>query len=95
MLTQQKQIESKLVENGWITINKNKNPSEWWADEQRLIESKWTPNGLQIYLTFLVDPQWDDHRKKGQGVWSVGTSLVKPTSRFDAEGEPMFPIKSK
>ena len=53
---------------------------EWWADEMWLLESVWSPVGSCAYLTFLVDPQASNSRKKGASVWAVKASLGKPTT---------------
>ena len=48
-----------------------------------LLESVWSPAGVLVYLTFLVDPMNDDqNRKKGETVWAVGLSDSKPESRL-------------
>ena len=59
-------------------------PPDWWADEIVTLESDWTPRGLQIHLTFLVDPQFDRQRRKGEAVWAVGLSSEWPSDDRDA-----------
>ena len=68
MITQQKQLVDRLIENGWEITDKDENPSEWWADEKWVVKSVWSPKDLKIYLTFLVDPQWEGNRKKGEQI---------------------------
>jgi hypothetical protein len=93
MDTRHNELLKQLAENGWSVVRREQNDLDWWADEIWEIRSEWAPNGLTIFLTFLVDPQWDDHRKKAEGVWAVGTSLMRPTNRDEAEGDPLVPFK--
>jgi hypothetical protein len=43
--------------------------------------------GSQAYVTFLVDPQFEGSRTKGEAVWAVMASPAKPMSRLQVEGE--------
>jgi hypothetical protein len=56
----------KLAEHGWSVVHRERNDIDWWADEIWTVESEWAPRGLNVYLTWLVDPQWDDYRKRGK-----------------------------
>ncbi len=58
---------------------------EWWADEVWKLKSTWSPEGVVVYLTFLVDPQHEGNRKKGEAVWGIGCSKTSPLSREHAE----------
>lgn len=59
---------------------------EWWADEMWLLASVWSPVGSRAYVTFLVDPQFDGVRKKGEAVWAVMASPGRPSDRLRVEG---------
>jgi hypothetical protein len=87
------QMLAELSERGWRVNNREREDLDWWADEIWAVESEWAPRGFAVYLTWLVDPQWDGHRQPGQAVWAVGTSLRRPASRSEAEGGPLMPIK--
>jgi hypothetical protein len=50
---------------------------EWWAAEIWVVESTWSPVGLRIYMTFLVDLQ-------GTDVWALGAACERPRDRFAA-----------
>jgi hypothetical protein len=52
-------------------------PEEWWAAEIWIIESLWSPKGVQVYLTFLVDPM--DGRDNE--VWAVCATAQRPVER--------------
>lgn len=86
METQRTELLSQLSEQGWQTASVDEN-LEWWADEMWLLESVWTPVGSRAYVTFMVDPQFDGVRKKGEAVWSVMASPARPMSRLLVRGK--------
>lgn len=64
-----------LVQARWQVV-----PSEgsdvWWADESWRLAC----GDSAIWLTFLIDPQMDVHRrKKGEKLWAVKASSRLPT----------------
>ncbi|HKB01515.1 MAG TPA: hypothetical protein VKD90_04805 [Gemmataceae bacterium] len=87
------QMIAKLSKQGWRVTTREREDLDWWADEIWVLESEWAPQGFTVYLTWLVDPQWDDHRQPGQAVWAVGTSLQRPTGRSEPERSPLMSIK--
>ena len=76
----------QLSEHGWRVVGVEEN-LEWWADEMWVLESVWSPVGGRAYVTFLVDPQFDGGRRKGEAVWAVMASPGRPDSRLHVEGE--------
>jgi len=60
---------------------RNSRGLDWFIDELWEVESVWSPKGLKVWVTFVVDPQAPNlnERKKGQGVWAVKAGLQKPT----------------
>ena len=78
MLTQREGIVAALRERGWRVVAVDDSPEEWWADEVVELESKWSPVGARVVLAFLVDPQHDRIRRKGEGVWAVLASAGRP-----------------
>ena len=86
MQAQKTELLTQLPEHGWRVANAEEN-LEWWADEMWLLESEWSPVGRQVYVTFLVDPQFEGSRTKGEAVWAVMASPAKPMSRLQVEGE--------
>ena len=87
------QMIAKLSEQGWRVTTRESEGLDWWADEIWAVESEWAPQGFTVYLTWLVDPQWDDHHQSGQAVWAVGCCLQRPAGRSEAEGSPLMSIE--
>jgi hypothetical protein len=86
MQAQRQELFNQLPEHGWRLANQEEE-LEWWADEMWRLESLWSPVGSLAYVTFLVDPMSDGERKKGEDVWAVMASSIKPVSRLEVEGE--------
>ncbi len=85
METQASTLAETLVEYGWRILDKSELPV-WWADEIWEIESTWSPLARSAWITFLVDPAAEpSSRKKGQKVWAVALSPVKPIDRNSKE----------
>ena len=86
MQAQRTELLSRLPAHGWRVTDSDEK-LEWWADEMWPLVSVWSPVGSRAYVTFLVDPQFDGERKKGEAVWAVMASPGKPLSRLQVEGE--------
>lgn len=95
MITQREQLIEKLSRFGWRVAEINEEPSPWWADEEWIIESEWSPLGFQLFLTFLVDLESDTNRKKGEQVSAIGAALKKPNDRNQASEQSLIFIKPK
>lgn len=91
MQAQRAELLALLPEHGW-RLAMIEEDLEWWADEMWLLESVWSPVGSRAYVTFLVDPQFDGSRKKGEAVWAVMASLFKPASNLRGEHEFMISL---
>src|SRR6266446_5184567 len=61
---------------------------ESWAHEIWTLESRWSPSGLILFLTFLTDPQPGN----ANPFWMIGTSRREPTNRSEAMGEPSLQV---
>lgn len=86
MITQRKKLIELLPQYGWEMMNvedylRGWTDPDWIIDELWELKSIWTPQGLKVWITFLVDPQAPCliERKKGQSVWAVKASLQKPS----------------
>lgn len=86
MQAQRTELLTLLLEQGW-RVARIEEDLDWWADEMWQLESVWSPVGSRAYVTFLVDPQFEGARKKGDAVWAVMASLFKPTSNLRGEHE--------
>lgn len=86
MQAQRTELLGQLTKHGWRVAGAEEN-LEWWADEMWLLESVWSPVGSCAYITFMVDPQFDGDRKKGEAVWAVMASPARPLSQLQVEGE--------
>ena len=85
MKTPQQKLRDYLEVDGWDIASARETDLEWWADEIWELRSRWSPEGAKAFVTFLVDPQHEGLRKKGQNVWGVGASAGLPASRAEAE----------
>jgi hypothetical protein len=91
MEAQRTELLTLLPEHGW-RVAMIEDDLDRWADEMWLLESVWSPVGSRAYVTFLVDPQFDGSRKKGEAVWAVMASLFKPVSSLRGEHEFTFSL---
>jgi hypothetical protein len=85
-------LAEALSRQGWGVVRRDREGLEWWADEVWTVESEWAPRGFTVFLTWLVDPQRDEHGepRPGEFVWGVGTSFQRPADRLEAEGHPLM-----
>lgn len=93
METQRAELLKLLPEHGWRVALIEDN-LEWWADEMWHLESVWSPVGSRAYITFLVDPMFEGHRRKGEGVWGVMASPYKPVNSSRGSCESVMSLGS-
>ncbi|NVB80265.1 MAG: hypothetical protein HOV81_17865 [Kofleriaceae bacterium] len=84
MNEQRRQLLAALAERGWTEPQPL--DTQWWADEMLVLTSTWSPVGQKLFVTFLVDPQHDGPRAKGEHVWAVQASTTQPLDRRDKTG---------
>jgi hypothetical protein len=77
-------LRHHLADHGWEIVEVI-GSDEWWADEFWKIQSRRNLWGHELVLTYLVDPQWDAPRKKGQGLWKITATQAIPADRLAAE----------
>lgn len=63
------QIEQRLILQNWVIVEISSN-EYWWDDEHWKIEYQYDPK-LSFYICFIVDPQYEGPRKKGQGIYQI------------------------
>ncbi|MBV0934738.1 hypothetical protein [Marinobacterium weihaiense] len=85
MKTPKEKLADDLGANGWYLEVEIVEDLDWWADEIWEMRSTWSPEGVPAYITFLVDPQHQGARKKGQAVWGVGNSPKLPATLEEAQ----------
>jgi hypothetical protein len=78
-------LTRSLERSGWERTQVLVEDLDWWADEIWELTSRWSPVSSRVFVTMLVDPQWEGPRRKGQGVWAAGYSMSFPTNRNEAE----------
>jgi hypothetical protein len=93
MTAQQQKLLDALATMGWELAGEEQ-VHEWWVDSVWRMRSIWSPQCGQFYLTFLVDPQLDLHRRRkiGEGVWAVGASAYLPASSEQAKKQGLFSL---
>lgn len=75
------QIEQELIKHKWeITLIDIS--GEWWDDENWKVSFKYDAQ-IFFYLCFIVDPQFDNPRKKGQGIYEIKAASKFPTNWND------------
>ncbi len=88
---QRGQILDALFTRGWDLATAE--DGAWWADEVVALRSALSPVGTELVLTFLVDPQHDGPRMKGEHVWALVASKQRLTDRAAAERSgPLLPL---
>lgn len=92
MLTQRDGIIAAMGERGWRVVDVDESPAEWWADEFLEFESDWSPVGARVVLTFLVDPQHDRLRRKGEAVWAMVASPEQPADFASRPRDPFLSV---
>lgn len=69
----------KLTDSGW-ELTEEVDDTDWWLESYWKIKSVRQNYGQELFVLFLVDPQYDGHNK-GSAVWAVGAYERKPTDR--------------
>ncbi len=74
-----KLLLKKLSSSGWDLIEQDDN-TDWWLDEAWRVKSTRQHWGEEIYILFLVDPQYEG-TKKDTAVWAVMAEKEVPNER--------------
>jgi len=85
MKTPKEKLATILSEQGWRLEEIQDDNLEWWVDEIWEMRSIWSPEGIPAYISFLVDPQHEGSRAKGQSVWGAGCTGQYPASVEEAQ----------
>lgn len=73
------EILNRLAETGWELVSTD-DPGDWWLEEFWVVRSTKQNWGTELYLYFLVDPQYDGNNK-GSAVWTVEAFSAQLTER--------------
>ncbi len=86
MFAQQNKLKELFPNYGWELVE-TQNPNDDWEIEVWLIKSLWSPTDCFVFISFNVDPQWEDRNNKCEGFWDISVTLSQPdfwnTDRFD------------
>ena len=75
------QLQDRLIECGWEQTELV-DLDEWWADDCWRIRSIRQCWGLELFLTFLVDPHWEGaHTGEKPLVWAIVATAELPETR--------------
>ena len=77
MFAQQNKLKELFSEYGWELVE-TQTPNDGWIAEVWLIKSIWTPIDCYVFISFVVDSQWEDRNNKKEGVRFVSLSLEQP-----------------
>lgn len=75
------QIEQELLNRDWEIAEIGSN-EEWWDDEHWKVNLRFDSN-ISFFLCFIVDPQFEKPRTKGQGVIEILASTEFPNNWND------------
>jgi hypothetical protein len=81
----QNDLLKHLEQHGWeVTRQIGERDLLAWFHEIWTLESRWSPHGFTLFLTFLIDPQPGNPNP----FWAIGTSFKIPENSAEAFGEP-------
>ena len=75
------QIEQELDKKNWEIVRIDES-REWWDDEHWKVQFKYDQS-IFFYVCFIVDPQFEGQRKKGQGIYEIKASTEFPDNWND------------
>lgn len=78
-------IKKELEASNWFVSESEINQA-WWNDESWKVTYKYEPK-MCFIICFIVDPQFEETRKKGQGIYKVLATTVIPENWNDNSNE--------
>jgi hypothetical protein len=85
--SQTDEIRRRLLNHGWeVAEIEQPFEDERWGAEFWLIQSMWSPQGVRVYLTFLVDPMGGRDE-----IWAVHTAKEHPRQQ-PLDGNPLLSL---
>jgi hypothetical protein len=84
-----RELLTELQKSGWdVTRHAGEANHLAWYHEVWALESRRSPRGFTLFLTFLTDPQPGNPNP----LWLIATSRRFPESAAEAEGEPSLAL---
>lgn len=77
MCGQQNKLKELFPVYGWDLVEAQ-TPNDVWFAEIWAVKSVWTPTNCFVFITFEVDPQWEDRANMKKGVWAINLTLEQP-----------------
>lgn len=77
MFGQQNKLKELFDKYGWELVETQIRNNDWIA-EIWIIKSTWSPTDCYVFISFEVDPQWEDRARMKAGVWAINLSLEQP-----------------
>lgn len=81
-------LRSALASEGWRVVAVDQ-PIAWWCRECWHLQSTWSPQSREAFLTFLVDPE---HKLEPPRVWAMKASPTPPSQWQSGAGEHTLPF---
>ncbi len=75
------QLLHYLSDSGW-SLESIDSDTDWWVDEHWIMSSQWQKYGEKIWISFMVDPQYEGKHKQ-RAIWFILASEAQPESRLD------------
>jgi len=69
----------KLADSGWELVEQD-DDTDWWLEVSWRVKSTQQNWGEEIYILFLIDPQYEG-TKKSQAIWAVMAIKEVPNER--------------
>jgi hypothetical protein len=96
MTAYKKILLDALTGEDWELIEVDDYSHDWWCDEHWLIRSVRESWGIEVMIFFLVDPQTDFPRKKGEGIWAItATDKFPETWGGASRGIAILPLSKR
>ncbi len=93
MARYKEQLLRGFADRGWDQVEVNPDGVGWWAVEHWRLRSVRRAFGAEIFVTLLVDPQFEGPgEKKAAAVWAVIATSTLPQERPLDDGLALLPL---
>ncbi|MEM7249457.1 MAG: hypothetical protein AAF533_29375 [Acidobacteriota bacterium] len=77
------QLLGGLLDRGWEQLRVDLQGTDWWAAEHWWLRSTREQYGLELVISFLVDPQFEGQGPKSSAVWVIVATEELPSGYMD------------